>query len=77
MSTARGLDDREAPPGFQHIAVQNSHALIESYCLECNRFVGASRSLINLRFTEIAHRASCKIRRHPEIKKAADSSPGL
>ena len=77
MSSAHNPDNREGSPGFHHIAAQNSHALIESYCLECDHFVAASRSLSNLRLTEIAHRTSCQIRRHSEIKTPADSGPGL
>lgn len=77
MSSARNLLNHGALPGFHRIAAKNNHALIESYCLECDHFVAASRSLTNLRFTEIAHRNSCQIRRHAEIKKTADPSPDL
>lgn len=52
---------QQSPTHFWHSPCRQNNALIESYCLECNRFVAASGSEANLALMEMAHRISCKL----------------
>jgi hypothetical protein len=45
---------------FWHIQSVQNPLLRESYCLACFKFVGASKSDLNLRLVEFAHQLSCK-----------------
>jgi hypothetical protein len=46
-------------PRFWHIHSQNNHLLVETYCLFCFKFLGASKLALNLALVELAHRAFC------------------
>jgi hypothetical protein len=48
---------------FWHDRSQNNQLLIETYCLLCFKFLGASELAFNLALVELAHRAIC----NPEI----------
>jgi hypothetical protein len=45
---------------FWHIRSVQNPLLRESYCLACFKFVGASKSDLNLRLVEFAHQLSCR-----------------
>jgi len=47
-------------PRFRHVRSQKNYLLIETYCLLCFKFVGASKLALNLKLVEIAHRRLCK-----------------
>src|SRR6266851_8024443 len=57
---------QQIPPRFWHALVPRNGLLTESYCLECNRFITASRSEFKLALSEITHRAKCKVRGESE-----------
>jgi CheY-like chemotaxis protein len=46
--------------GYLHNTNHHNAGLIESYCVACHKFVGASGSEDNLRLAETAHRSDCK-----------------
>jgi hypothetical protein len=46
-------------PRFWHVRSQNNHLLIETYCLFCFKFLGASKLAFNLALVELAHRVLC------------------
>lgn len=47
-------------PRFWHVQSQHNHVLVETYCLICFKFVGASKLAFNLTLVELAHRIVCK-----------------
>jgi hypothetical protein len=51
---------KQDAPRFWHVRSANNHLLIETYCLLCFKFLGASRLALNLALVELAHRAFCK-----------------
>jgi hypothetical protein len=51
---------KQEAPRFWHVRSQNNQFLIESYCLLCFKFLGASKLAFNLALVELAHRAVCK-----------------
>jgi hypothetical protein len=50
----------QPPPRFWHAHSQHNHIIIETYCLLCFKFVGASKLAFNLTLVELAHRIMCK-----------------
>ena len=50
----------QAPPRFWHVRSQHHQLLVETYCLLCYKFVGASKLAFNLSLVELAHRLVCK-----------------
>lgn len=46
-------------PHFWHVRSQKNHLLIETYCLFCFKFLGASELAFNLTLVELAHRVFC------------------
>ncbi|HEY3767980.1 MAG TPA: hypothetical protein VGN44_04835 [Candidatus Angelobacter sp.] len=51
---------QQDPPRFWHVRSQHNHVLVETYCLVCFKFIGASRLALNLNLVELAHRVVCK-----------------
>jgi hypothetical protein len=51
---------QQDPPRFWHVRSQHNHVLVETYCLICFKFIGASRLAFNLNLVELAHRVVCK-----------------
>jgi hypothetical protein len=51
---------KQEAPRFWHVRSQSNQFLIESYCLLCFKFLGASKLAFNLALVELAHRAVCK-----------------
>jgi hypothetical protein len=47
-------------PRFWHVKSQHNHVLVETYCLLCFKFVGASKLAFNITLVELAHRIVCK-----------------
>ena len=60
---------QQTPPRFWHARIPRNGLLAESYCLECNRFIAASRSEASLTLSEMAHRATCKVRADSDISE--------
>jgi hypothetical protein len=50
---------KQDAPRFWHVRSQNNHVLVETYCLYCFKFLGASKLAFNLALVELAHRAIC------------------
>lgn len=50
----------QTPPRFWHVRSQHNHVIVETYCLSCFKFVGASKLAFNLTLVELAHRMICK-----------------
>jgi hypothetical protein len=50
----------QAAPRFWHVPSQHNHVIVETYCLLCFKFVGASKLAFNLTLVEFAHRLVCK-----------------
>jgi len=46
-------------PHFRHVRSQKNQLLVETYCLLCFKFLGASELALNLALVELAHRALC------------------
>jgi hypothetical protein len=63
---------KQEAPRFWRIKCQENHVLIESYCLFCFKFIGASKLELNLKLAEFAHRLVCK--QHGSDKTADTSS---
>lgn len=51
---------KQENPRFWRVHSQNNHLLIETYCLLCFKFLGASKLALNLALVELAHRAFCR-----------------
>jgi len=69
FSAQAGYNMQQTPPRFWRSLVPPNRLLIESYCLQCSRYIAASRSEFNLCLMEMAHRATCKVQRGSEDKK--------
>jgi len=50
---------KQESPHFWHVRSQNNQLLIETYCLLCFKFSGASELALNLKLVELAHRSLC------------------
>ena len=50
----------ESSPRFWHVRSQSNPLLVETYCLHCFKFLGASTLALNLSLVEVAHRIVCQ-----------------
>jgi hypothetical protein len=48
-------------PRFWHVRSHRNHHIVETYCLVCFKFVGASNIAFNLKLVESAHRVICHL----------------
>lgn len=64
------VNETAPSPRFWHIRSQHNQLLVESYCLVCFKFVGASKLAFNLTLVELAHRLVCK------SEDSAEALPG-